>query len=150
MVDIILIIILVGMPILLSFYNRNSQAYISYLINGKGELPIPLTNMTRKKFIIGFIKTFLFGFLKHMLLHIIEFVLPFLILPFIYEMSQKIFNEWYLSGTTRILATLFGAFLVLIPSFILLKKSKIWMRIYYYLISFLINGLVAIAWWASL
>ena len=51
MVDIILIIILVGMPILLSFYNRNSQAYISYLINGKGELPIPLTSMTRKKFI---------------------------------------------------------------------------------------------------
>lgn len=54
MVDIILIIILVGMPILLSFYNRNSQAYISYFINGKGEPPIPLTNMTWKKFIIGF------------------------------------------------------------------------------------------------
>lgn len=150
MVDIIQIITLLGMPVLLSFYNRNSQAYISYLRNGKGELPIPLTNMNRKKFIIGFIKTFLFGYLKHMLLHIIVFVLPFLILPFIYEMSQKIFNEWYLNATTRILATLFGAFLVLIPSFILLKKSNIWMRIYYYLISFLINGLVAIAWWASL
>ena len=80
--------------------------------------------MTRKKFIIGFIKTFLFGYLKHMLLHIIVFVLPFLILPFIYEMSQKIFNEWYLSGITRILVTLFGAFLVLIPSFILLKKVR--------------------------
>lgn len=39
-------------------------------------------------------------------------------------MSQKIFNEWYLSGTTRILATLFGTFLVLIPSFILLKKVR--------------------------
>lgn len=87
MVDIILIIILVGMPILLSFYNRNSQAYISYLRNGKGELPIPLTNMTRKKFIIGFIKTFLFGYLKHMLLHIIVFVLPFLVLPFITSVS---------------------------------------------------------------
>lgn len=150
MVDIITLLLVVGMSFLLSFFNRNVQTYVSYMRKGAGELSCPSTIMTKKRLIVAFIKSLFFAFFKHLLLHIIIFILPFLILPFIYKMSQKVFNEWYLSGATRILATLTGFCLVVIPSVVLLWNSNKWMRIYYFLFSFLINGIVAILWWGAL
>ena len=150
LLDVITYFLVFGMPLILSFFNTNSRAYISCLRNGRGETHVISSASVRKWSAMGFARCLLFAYLKHFLLHMIVFLLPIFTLPFLYEAAQDIFNEWYLSGSTRITMTLVGFVVIWLPLILLLRNGVMWVRLYYYTISFLMNGLVAFIWWCSL
>ena len=71
------------------------------------------------------------------------FTLPFFILPFLYRTSQRIFDEWYLSPSTRVLATLTGYVLLMIPIVLVQRRNTAGWYAYYSIVAFIINGFVA-------
>lgn len=88
--------------------------------------------------------------IKHIISHILMFALPFFILPFLYRTSQRTFDEWYLSPSTRVLATLTGYVLLMIPIVLVLRRNTAGWYAYYSIVAFIINGFVAIGWWLGI
>ena len=88
--------------------------------------------------------------LKHIVSHFIIFVLPFVILPFLYRTAQRVFDEWYLRPDTRVMATLTGYILLMIPIILIQRKNTVGWYAYYSIAAFLMNGFVAVGWWIGI
>lgn len=83
-------------------------------------------------------------FLKYLILHIVAVILPFFIIALTNKASQDIFNEWYLSHSTRIISASIGYVLILLPIFMLIPKTNKWIRVYYVLLGLFFCALALI------
>ena len=72
-------------------------------------------------------------FFKYFVLHILTVLLPIFVIAFTNKASQDIFNEWYLSPSTRVISASVGYALILLPVFLLVQKKHKWIRAYYML-----------------
>lgn len=145
-VDTVFFMLIFGMPIILSFCNKNPRSYISYIRTGEGDLPISKFGLTQKKLRKGLVMSLLFAYLKHLFLHVIVYFLPIIVVSLImsifYTETGNVYDDSFYLERENYSSLYDFLFLVIIlilnwiPLFTLLKKSSKWMRWYYYIISF--------------
>lgn len=89
-----------------------------------------------KKNVIAYVKLTL----KYLLLHFLSIIFPLIIIRILNLLAQELFDEWYLSASTRILSALVGYAIIFVLILLFTSKSMKWIRIYYFVIAFLFSA----------
>ena len=76
-----------------------------------------------------------------------DFIMPYLMVKPVMIGAQLLTGEWYLSPTTRVVATLIFIMLMIIPNMLVFKNNKLWVKITTSLLALFMSGYASVVWW---